>query len=277
MKSISHGTVIERIRSAMKKTAPLSTPTSSSSRPGVVGARSRAPSSRIRGCSASSSIRTSPTAAFELSLRHESRSTPSALDDAGHRDDLVAAHDERPAFAVGARDLRVDEHVLDLLRAAGEPVAGPPSAYSKAWRARERMRHPPQRDLAVELDRAALEPEAVVLAHRLDAAAEVDALRADRRVEQLGERRRHRRGARRATRRRFSRAAGMDLLEQRQDLVADQAAHRVGVRRVDAGTRARARGRTPPSPRARAAGAGARRRPRGAALIPFAVPLETSR
>ena len=33
MKSISHGTVSERIRSAMKNTAPFSTPTSSNSRP----------------------------------------------------------------------------------------------------------------------------------------------------------------------------------------------------------------------------------------------------
>ena len=33
MKSISHGTVIRRTRSAMKNTAPFSTPTSSGSRP----------------------------------------------------------------------------------------------------------------------------------------------------------------------------------------------------------------------------------------------------
>ena len=61
-------------------------------------------------------------------LMRRTASTPVGLDDPGHGDDLVAAHDERPAFAVGAWDLGVDEHVLDLLRAAGEPVAGPPAA-----------------------------------------------------------------------------------------------------------------------------------------------------
>ena len=49
----------------------------------------------------------------------------------------------------------------------------------------------------------------------------------------------------------FSLAAGVKPLEQRQDLVADQAAQRVGIRGIGAARRARARGRTPPSPRAR--------------------------
>ena len=59
------------------------------------------------------------------------------------------------------------------------------------------MRQPPKSTSPVELDRAALEPEAVVLAHRLDAAAEVDPRDAGGRVEELGQRGRQRRAARR--------------------------------------------------------------------------------
>ncbi len=80
------------------------------------------------------------------------------------------------------------------------------------------MRHAPHVDLAAQLDRAALEPEPVVLAHRLDAAAEVDALRAGRRVEQLGERRRQRPPLSSDAQDVLARGR-MDPLEQRQDLV----------------------------------------------------------
>src|SRR5438093_1144508 len=155
MKSISHGTVNTRIRSAMKNTAPLSTPTSRSSRPSYSSEISR-PSSRIRSCSRSSSIRTSPTppssSVCDTYDRH-----PLRVDDPRHGDDLVAPHDERPTFAVGARDLGVDEHVLHLPLATGEPVAGPPPPYLKAWQPRLDTPASPD-DLAVELERARLEP-----------------------------------------------------------------------------------------------------------------------
>src|SRR5512141_2079592 len=113
------------------------------------------------------------------------------LDDPGHRDHLVTPHDERPGFPFRWGDLRVDEHVLDLLLAPGEPVAGPPTSYLKPF---ERGADAPLApgDLALDVDGAALEPEAVVLAHRLAAAAEIDALRADPGGEQLGERGRQR-------------------------------------------------------------------------------------
>src|SRR5262245_37836508 len=101
------------------------------------------------------------------------------LDEPGHCDDGVAAHDERPRFALGLRDFRVDEHVLDLLRAPVEPVAGPPASYPKASQLGTDT--PPAPDhLADQIDRAVLEPEPIVFAHRLHAAAEVDAFRACR-------------------------------------------------------------------------------------------------
>src|SRR5262249_30582819 len=79
------------------------------------------------------------------------------LDDPGHGDDLVAAHDQRPRLACRAGDLCVDEHVLDLLRPSGEPVAGAPGSYLKPWHVR---RDPPlaPADFAVERDRRPLEP-----------------------------------------------------------------------------------------------------------------------
>src|SRR5215475_15682905 len=137
----------------------------------------------MRRWSSSSSIRTSVTArsssvADSLHL--------GMLDDAGHRHDLVAAHDERPRLALRARHLRVDEHVLDLPPPTSQPVAGPPSAHSKPLDVGADSPVAPA-DLARELDRAALEPEPLVLAHRLHPAAEVDALRTDGGSEQLGE------------------------------------------------------------------------------------------
>ena len=85
----------------------------------------------------------------------------------GHGDHVVAAHDERPRFALRSGDLRVDEHVLDLLLPPGEPVAGPPASYLKPFELGADAPLAPA-DLAVEVDRPALEPEPVVLAHRLD-------------------------------------------------------------------------------------------------------------
>src|SRR4029077_11625588 len=100
--------------------------------------------------------------------------------------DLVAAHDERPRLALRARHLRVDEHVLDLAPPTSQSVAGLPSTHSKPFELRVDSPVAPP-DLAGEIDRASLEPEPLVLAHGLDAAAEVDALPADGRGEQLGE------------------------------------------------------------------------------------------
>ena len=153
----------------------------------------------------------------------------------------------------------------------GEPVAGPPAPYFKPWQLGADAPAAPAH-LAVELDRAALEPEPVVLAHRLDAAAEVDALRADRRVEQLGERGRHRPALVERAQDVLARG-GMDLLEQRQDLARGSGRASCPGSTSRRGARARARGRTPRSPRARAAAAAGRRRPRAAALIPFVLPL----
>src|SRR5438067_527812 len=104
----------------------------------------------MRDCRRPSSIRTSPTPASS-SVADTLRAHPLRLDDAGHRDDLVAAHHEGPAFAVGTRDLGVDEHVLDLPPAPGEPVAGTPSPYPKAWQVGFDAPGPPV-DGAAQLD-----------------------------------------------------------------------------------------------------------------------------
>src|SRR5436853_245521 len=97
----------------------------------------------------------------------------------------------RPSIASGARHLCVDEHILDLPRASGEPVARPPASYLKPWQARLDPPRPP-RNRTVQHPWARLEPEPIVFAHRLQTPTEVDALRAGARVEQLRERRRHR-------------------------------------------------------------------------------------
>src|SRR6476660_3082213 len=183
----------------------------------------------MRVCSRSSSIRISPTPRSS-SVADTARRHPLGLDDAGHRDDFVAAYDERPAFTIGARDLCVDEHVLHLLPPACEPVARPPSSYLKAWQLRLDQPAAPG-DAAAQRPRPVLEPETVVLAHGLQTAAQVDALRRGRLVEKLRERGRHRaplfeRAQHVLARRR------MDLLEERHDALADQSADGARVRRV---------------------------------------------
>src|SRR5262249_60187442 len=86
---------------------------------------------------------------------------------------------------------RAHEPPLDLSRPTGKPAAGAPPAYLKPGEAR--LDAPPApRDRPVEGGRAALQPEPVVLPHRLDAVAEIQTLRAERRLEQLGELRRER-------------------------------------------------------------------------------------
>src|SRR3954447_14478093 len=114
----------------------------------------------MRDCSVSSSI--------SVSVIARSNSVADSgylrvLDDAGNGDHLVPAHHERPGLSVGAGDLGVDEHVLDLLRPAGESVAGPPSSHFQPGAVGA---DPPLAPLdgSGEVDRAALEPEAVVLA-----------------------------------------------------------------------------------------------------------------
>src|SRR6266487_3416151 len=101
------------------------------------------------------------------------------LDDPRNRDHVVAPHDERPRLAFRFGDLGVDEHVLDLLRPVGEPVAGPPASYLKPLQLRANA-PPSPAHLALERDRALLEPETVVFPNGLEAAAEIDALRARR-------------------------------------------------------------------------------------------------
>src|SRR5207253_7482462 len=88
-------------------------------------------------------------------------------------------------------------------------------------------------DRPAQLERAVLEPEAVVLADRLAPAAEVDALRPRRRRKQL--RQRGRELAPLVERAQQVRVGGgMQLPQERQDLAADQAAEGVRVGRVGA-------------------------------------------
>src|SRR4026207_14202 len=97
------------------------------------------------------------------------------VDDARDGDDLVPAHDERPRLALRTGDLGVDEHVLDLLRSAGEAIARPPAAYLKAW-PRGVNRPPAPANRAFWGAGAGPEPERVVRAHGLEAAAEIETL-----------------------------------------------------------------------------------------------------
>ena len=249
----------------MKKTAPLSTPTSSSSRPGVVGGDLLAELAdpRLQASRRRSGPRRPRARARTGSCALHRRLHPVGLDDPGHGDDLVAADHERPAFAVGAGDLGVDEHVLDLLRAAGEPVARPPPADDKAWELGTDAPTAPV-DLAAQLDRARARA------------------RAGRAPAPPGARRRGRRASTRPARRAAPRAPAAAYGASRASAGRSRAppdgcrsssgriSLRISPRVVPAfeessGTRRRARGRTPRSPPARAGAAGARPRPRGAA------------
>src|SRR5579862_10027105 len=187
------------------------------------------PSSRMRSCRRSSSIRISPTPR-STSVIDTARPHPLPLDDAGHRDHVVAAHDQRPALAVRARHLRVDEHVLHLPATPFESVAGSPPAYLKPWQVGFDTPRPPL-DGPAQVDRRALEPQAVVLADRLHPTAEVDSLRAGRRVEQLGERGRHR-AALVESLEYVALRARVNALEQRHQLAANHTAEGGVVGRV---------------------------------------------
>src|SRR5262249_23396116 len=121
MKSTSQGTVRCRIRSDMKKTAPLRTPTSSGSRRSQ-NTEISSPSSAMRACSVDSSIRISPTprsssvrVAIDLLALVALSPHPWIFHDSGDANNRVFPYDERPIRTLAARDLGVHEHVLDLL------------------------------------------------------------------------------------------------------------------------------------------------------------------
>src|SRR5436853_7176797 len=114
----------------------------------------------MRACSASSSIRISPTPRSR-SVRVVIPLRPHAVSfhDAGYRyHSAIGTSDDRPAGALAARNLRVDEQVLHFFPPSREPVAGAAGAHLEARHvARDRPRP--------EADGAALEAEASVLAH----------------------------------------------------------------------------------------------------------------
>src|SRR5207248_2148123 len=116
-----------------------------------------------------------------------------------------------------------------LLAAPREPVAGTQRAYLKAWELGLNAPRAPA-DFAVERDGRRLDPGAVVLAHEGAPAAEVEALRAGRRVEEVGHGQGH--AAALGEPVEVVVGGGMEPAEERQDLVADQAALRVPVRGV---------------------------------------------
>src|SRR5438067_583658 len=185
----------------------------------------------MRALRASLSIRISPTA-LSSSVCDTLGLHLGMLDDARNGDDLVAAHDEGPRLALGAGDLGVDEHVLDLLAAPGESVARPPASYLKACELGLDPPVPPA-NRALERDRATLEPGAVVLTDELNAVAEIESLRADGRGDRLREGRLER-GAPLQGAEEVLVGGRMNLTQQRQDPFADEAARRVAVRAVHA-------------------------------------------
>src|SRR5262249_4803791 len=152
-----------------------------------------------------------------------------SIDDAGNRDNPVPAHHERPRLALGSRDLGVDEHVLDLLAAPGEPAARSPASYLKACEVGlDRPRAPA--DASLERYRRLLEPDALVFADRREALAEVHAAGAFCGREQLVQ---LRRPLLREAEEVLARRRG-ELAQQRKDAPADEAALRVRVGRVRA-------------------------------------------
>ena len=200
-------------------------------------------------------------------------SRPATSTSPGIGDDLVAAHDERPRLPLGARDLRVDEHVLHLPPPPREPIARAP-ALARAGRA--------------AATRSSTRPSG----RRPRAASGRARARAGRTRVRPGRRRRgrpastrhgdgeQRQGvARRAgepslarvgRRRRFSSAAGWSAAQQRQDLGRGSGRASCPGWTSPRGTRGPRRGSRPRSPRARRRAAGGRRRRRAAARSRFA-------
>ena len=132
MKSTSQGTVRCRIRSAMKKTAPLSTPDQQQVAALVVGRDLGPELGHARG-------ERLPVDQDLADRRLELRLAPRALRrHAGRLDESQGRRRRRarvrrgPRLAFRPRDLGVDEHVLHLLAAPGEPVARSPASYLKA-------------------------------------------------------------------------------------------------------------------------------------------------
>src|SRR5262249_26037453 len=147
------------------------------------------------------------------------------VDDPGNGHDLVAAHDERPRLSLRPGDLRVDEHVLDLLPTACQMVARTPPAYLKPlFLGCDRPLAPADR--CVEGDRGAVEPRARRLGDDLAPVAEVEAARAVDRVEEVDEPRR--RGPAVGEAEQVALGGRMETAQARQDLVADEAALRAG-------------------------------------------------
>src|SRR5436190_19873643 len=125
----------------------------------------------MRDCRVASSINTSPTPRSS-SVRIVTPLPPhlGIFHDPGHTNNLAARDDERPARAVAARHLGVDEHVLHLLRAAAQTVAGLPRAHLEPGRVGGDRP-------GAEADRAVLERDTVVLADGADPPAEIGLLR----------------------------------------------------------------------------------------------------
>ena len=189
----------------------------------------------MRDWSASCSIRISPTALFQLGLRHcrtsfHARTAPSQPGASAMPGTHTTSSPETTSGHVVplvTRHLRVHEQILHLLAPACEPVARPSRADLEPG---EVALDSPR----AELDRA-LQPERVVLADRADAAAEVGGLRARRRREELEERVLERSRKPRplsCEREQVLVGAGMQAAQERQDLVPDEPALRVGVRGV---------------------------------------------
>src|SRR3954452_11854686 len=184
----------------------------------------------MRRASLSWSIRISPTAPSS-SVCDTLGLDPFGVDDPRHCDDLVAAHDERPGLSGCARDLGVDEHVLDLSRAAREPIARAPPPNDKPWELGVDAPAAPAHG-AAQAHRRALEPDLVLVTDRSKSLPEVDAARAWGCGEQLGERRWKGLAPVERTEEVLV-CCGVQAAKEREDLVADQAALGVAVRRID--------------------------------------------
>ena len=210
-------------------------------------------------------------ARIELRLAHpRAASTPGASTSPGTATTSSSPHDERPRLALGARDLRVDEHVLDLLAAPASRSPGRHGSYLKAWVVESHCQ-----STAPQRDRAALERDRsysrTALMLRLPG-RQLGALRLERRSRASPPAARQR-GARR-------RAGGGSHAQPGGD-VAERRGSRPDRPRSVSGFEESARNSRPV---ARAVGvsvssrqsaaAGGRRRPRGCGLIPRVEPLD---
>src|SRR5579859_6348839 len=186
----------------------------------------------MRACSVASSIKTSPTPrsrSVRVAIAIPLRAHVWIFHDSRHANNLAGLDDQGPGRPLAARHLRVDEDVLHLLAAPAQAIAGAPRTHLEAGRVGgDRPR--------AEADRAALERDRVVLADRADAAAEVSLLRAlaagQEPVQRLLQLPRQARALVGGEGEQVVAGPGVELLQQREDLRADQAAFRVRVRAV---------------------------------------------